>query len=142
MTYKVVDIDDEADSIRLIRLKLEKEGFEVITAVDGEEGTSKVLKEDPGVTIVDVLMPTKDGYQVVTEVKERMGKKAPIAIMLSAKAEAKDITQRLMGGADDYITKPLARTHPAFYHRQKSKGCFSAMAFNVSRLMPGTLNCF
>lgn len=108
MTYKVVVMDDEADIVRLVRIKLEKEGFEVITAFDGEEGVSKVLKEEPEIMIVDVLMPKKDGYQVLAEVKEVKGKKTPIAIMLSAKAEAKDITQGLMGGADDYVTKPFS----------------------------------
>jgi DNA-binding response OmpR family regulator len=108
MSYKVVVMDDEADIVRLVRIKLEKEGFEVITAFDGEEGVSKVLKENPEIMIVDVLMPKKDGYQVITEVKEKMGKNAPIAIMLSAKAEAKDITKGLTGGADDYITKPFS----------------------------------
>ena len=108
MSYKVVVMDDEADIVRLVRIKLEKEGFEVITAFDGEDGVSKVLKEKPEIMIVDVLMPKKDGYQVISEVKEKMGKKAPIAIMLSAKAEAKDITKGLMGGADDYITKPFS----------------------------------
>jgi len=108
MSYKVVVIDDEADIVRLVRIKLEKEGFEVITALDGEEGISRVLKENPEIMIVDALMPKKDGYQVITEVKEKMGEKAPIAIMLSAKAEVQDITKGLTEGADDYITKPFS----------------------------------
>jgi len=108
MSYRVVVMDDEADILRLVRIKLEKEGFEVITAVDGEEGVSKILKERPDIMIVDVLMPKKDGYEVLAEVREKMGKRAPIAIVLSARAEAKDITKGLIGGADDYITKPFS----------------------------------
>lgn len=96
MSYKVVVMDDEADIVRLVRIKLEKEGFEVIAAVDGEEGIAKVVAEQPDVMIVDVLMPKKDGYQVLSEVKARLGRRTPIAIMLSAKAEAKDITKRLL----------------------------------------------
>ena len=108
MAYKVVVMDDEVDILRLVRIKLEKEGFEVITAFDGEEGISKVMVEKPDIMIVDVMMPKKDGYQVLSEVKEKMRKHAPIAIMLSAKAETADITKGLVRGADDYITKPFS----------------------------------
>ena len=108
MPYKIVAIDDDADLLRLVRIKLTKEGFEVITAVDGEEGVTAVLREKPDVMIVDIMMPKKDGYQVVTEIREKMGKKTPITIMLTAKAETKDIVKGLETGADDYITKPFS----------------------------------
>ena len=108
MPYKIVAIDDDADLLRLVRIKLTKEGFEVVTAVDGEDGVSAVLREKPDVMIVDIMMPKKDGYQVLTEVREKMGKKTPIAIMLTAKAETKDIVKGLETGADDYITKPFS----------------------------------
>ncbi|MBN2334448.1 response regulator transcription factor [Candidatus Bathyarchaeota archaeon] len=108
MAYKVVAIDDDADLLRLVRIKLTKEGFEVFTAVDGEEGVSTVLREKPDVMIIDIMMPKKDGYQVLTEVREKMGKKTPVAIMLTAKAETKDIVKGLDAGADDYITKPFS----------------------------------
>jgi len=108
MPYKIVAIDDDADLLRLVRVKLTKEGFEVITAVDGEEGVSTVLREKPDVIIIDIMMPKKDGYQVLTEIKQKMGKKTPIAIMLTAKAETKDIVKGLETGADDYITKPFS----------------------------------
>jgi len=108
MPYKIVAIDDDADLLRLVRIKLTKEGFEVVTAVDGEEGVSTVLREKPDIMIVDVMMPKKDGYQVLTEVREKMGKKTPVAIMLTARAETKDIVKGLETGADDYITKPFS----------------------------------
>ena len=87
---------------------LEKEGFEVVTAVDGEDGVSKVLEVRPDIMIVDVRMPKKDGYQVVKEIRERMGKKTPVTIMLTASANPRDIVSGLDGGADDYITKPFS----------------------------------
>jgi DNA-binding response OmpR family regulator len=108
MSYKVVAIDDEADILRLIRIKLEKEGFEVVTAHNGEEGVLTILKEKPDIIIVDIMMPKKNGYQVITEVKEKMGKNTPVTLLLSAKAESNDITKGLMIGADDYITKPFS----------------------------------
>lgn len=105
---RVVAIDDEADILRLIRIKLSKEGFEVSTASDGEEGVRKVLAEKPDVMVVDVMMPGKDGYQVVSEVKKKLGDEAPVAIMLTSKAEESDMKKGLSVGADDYITKPFS----------------------------------
>lgn len=65
IAIRVVAMDDEADILRLVRIKLEKAGFQVSTALDGEEGMEKVSAERPDVMIVDVMMPKKDGYQVV-----------------------------------------------------------------------------
>jgi len=62
LPYKIVAIDDDADLLRLVRIKLTKEGFEVVTAVNGEEGVSAVLREKPDVMIIDIMMPKKDGY--------------------------------------------------------------------------------
>jgi CheY-like chemotaxis protein len=105
---RVVAIDDESDILRLIRIKLSKEGFEVITASDGEEGVRTVLQEKPDVMVVDVMMPGKDGYQVVSEVKSKLGETAPVTIMLTSKAEEADMVKGLSVGADDYITKPFS----------------------------------
>ena len=105
---KIVAIDDEADILRLIRIKLSKEGFEVSTASNGDEGVSKVLAERPDVIIVDVMMPGKDGYQVVSEIKRRLKDEAPVAILLTSKAEEADMKKGLQAGADDYITKPFS----------------------------------
>jgi CheY-like chemotaxis protein len=105
---RVVAIDDEADILRLIRIKLSKEGFDVSTATNGEEGISKVLRERPDVMVVDVMMPGKDGYQVVSEVKAKLGEDAPVTIMLTSKAEDGDMVKGLKVGADDYITKPFS----------------------------------
>ena len=105
---RVIAIDDEADILRLIRMKLSKEGFDVSTASNGDEGIEKVLREKPDVMIVDILMPGKDGYQVVKEVKARLQEESPITIMLTSKTEDEDMVRGLSMGADDYITKPFS----------------------------------
>jgi len=105
---RVIAIDDEPDILQLIRLKLSKEGFDVSTASNGEEGIEKVLREKPDVMIVDILMPGKDGYQVVTEVKARLREDSPIIIMLTSKTEDADMVKGLSMEADDYITKPFS----------------------------------
>ena len=108
MTIRVVAMDDDHDILRLLRIKLEKEGFQVITATDGEEGVKAVLGEKPDVMIVDVMMPKKDGYQVLEEVQAKYGDKSPVTIMLTSKAEPSDLVEGLSRGADDYITKPFS----------------------------------
>ena len=108
MTIRVVAMDDDHDILRLLRIKLEKEGFQVITATDGEEGVKAVLGEKTDVMIVDVMMPKKDGYQVLEEVQAKYGDKSPVTIMLTSKAEPSDLVEGLSRGADDYITKPFS----------------------------------
>jgi two-component system alkaline phosphatase synthesis response regulator PhoP len=105
---KVVAIDDEADILKMIQRKLEKNGFKVFTASDGEEGVIKVVAEKPDAMIVDVMMPKKDGYQVCKEVKETLLDQAPLIIMLTSKTETSDIIKGLSEGADDYISKPFS----------------------------------
>ena len=107
MAIKVLTVDDEPDVRRLIEVKLKKAGFEVITAVDGEEGVEKAKSENPDLILMDVMMPKMDGYTAVEKIKTEMDP-APLVMMLTAKGTEDDVMQGLMGGADDYITKPFA----------------------------------
>ncbi len=108
MTIRVLAIDDEEDIRRLVQIKLSKAGYEVITASDGEEGVVVALETKPDVVVADVMMPGKDGYQVVAELKEKMAPEPPILILLTAKNQKADVMQGLSGGADDYVTKPFS----------------------------------
>jgi two-component system alkaline phosphatase synthesis response regulator PhoP len=107
MTIKILTVDDEPDVRRLIEIKLKKAGFEVITAVDGEEGVEKAKAENPDLVLMDVMMPKMDGYTAVEKIKTEMDP-APLVMMLTAKGTEDDVMQGLVGGADDYITKPFA----------------------------------
>ena len=107
MPIRVLAIDDEADILRMISIKLGKAGYEVITAKDGQEGVEKALSERPDVMLVDVMMPKKNGYQVISEVKENL-EEAPVYILLTAKSEAEDMKKGFSSGADDFITKPFS----------------------------------
>src|SRR5690606_26116807 len=84
---------------------LEKEGYKVSTAYDGEEGVQAVENIIPDLVILDIMMPKKDGFQVLKEI--RMKYKFPV-IMLTAKEEEVDKVLGLELGADDYITKPFS----------------------------------
>ncbi len=107
MTIKVLAVDDEADVRRLIEIKLKKAGFEVVTAVNGEEGVALTKSEQPDVVIMDVMMPKMDGYTATAIIKAECDP-APIVLMLTAKGQEDDVVQGLVGGADDYIVKPFA----------------------------------
>lgn len=108
MAIRVLAVDDEEDILRLIEIKLKKAGFEVLTARDGQEALEKALAEKPDLMLLDVMMPRRDGYSVVSEVKRQLGTEAPVIILLTARGQEADIVQGLTIGADDYIVKPFS----------------------------------
>ena len=107
MSIKVLAVDDEDDVRRLIQIKLKKAGFEVITAVNGEEAVATCLAERPDVVIMDWMMPLMDGPTATAKIKAECDP-APIVLMLTAKGAETDVVEGLVGGADDYIIKPFA----------------------------------
>ncbi|MDR7854992.1 response regulator [Tissierella sp.] len=105
MENKILVIDDEKAIVDIIKFNLEKEGYKVETAYDGEEGVNLVNKYMPELVILDVMMPKKDGFQVLKEIRTKYN--TPV-IMLTAKEEEVDKVLGLELGADDYITKPFS----------------------------------
>lgn len=101
---KILVIDDDNNICELLRMYLEKEGYEVKTASDGVEGVATFRIYEPDLVLLDVMMPKKDGWQVCREIREHSSK--PI-IFISAKSETIDKVLGLELGADDYIVKPL-----------------------------------
>ncbi|MDF2614098.1 MAG: response regulator with CheY-like receiver domain and winged-helix DNA-binding domain [Clostridia bacterium] len=101
---KVVIIEDEKAISDIIKYNLEKEGYSVFTAYDGEEGLKVIGKENPDLIMLDIMMPKLDGFEVCKTVRQT--KSTPI-IMLTARAEEIDKVLGLELGADDYITKPF-----------------------------------
>lgn len=109
MSKKVLVVDDQPHITRLIQVNLEKEGIAVSTAADGVEGMRKVREVRPDLVILDVIMPRKDGFEVLREMKED-DELAPIpVIMLTVKAQNEDILHGLREGAELYLPKPF---HP------------------------------
>ena len=101
---KVLVVDDEASIVNIISYNLKKEGYEVITAEDGENGLELALSESPDLILLDIMMPRMDGYEVCRKVREKSN--VPI-IMLTARADEVDKVIGLEMGADDYVTKPF-----------------------------------
>src|SRR5258708_2051 len=104
----ILVIDDEKDLIELVRYNLEKEGFDVIAATDGQSGIEVVKKHRPDLVVLDLMMPGLDGLQVCQQLRAdpRAGR-IPV-IMLTARATEADRIVGLELGADDYITKPFS----------------------------------
>ena len=104
MDRKVLIVDDEKNIVDIIAFNLKKEGYQVITASDGEEGVEKTFSENPDLILLDIMMPKMDGYEACRKIREK--KHTPI-IMLTARAEEVDKVLGLEMGADDYVTKPF-----------------------------------
>ena len=114
MSKKALIVEDDGNIAELLRLYLEKDGFEVIISSDGGNGVRLALSENPDIILLDIMLPVLDGWQVCRKVRETS--RVPI-IMLTAKGETFDKVNGLDMGADDYIVKPfevkelLARIH-------------------------------
>lgn len=137
MTTRVLVIEDEKDIVRLLKYNLEKEGYEVLSAADGEAGVALARKEKPELIILDLMLPKLDGIQVCRTLRQES--QVPI-VMLTAKKQEIDRVLGLELGADDYITKPfsvrellarlktiLRRSHP----QEKSDATFKAGQLEV-----------
>lgn len=106
MEKKVLVIEDEPSIVTLLQYNLNKAGFHVITASDGEEGLNKALTENPDFILLDLMMPKMDGLDVCKELRLRHID-TPI-LMLTAKDDEFDKVLGLELGADDYLTKPFS----------------------------------
>ena len=102
---KILVVDDEKPISDIIQFNLEKEGYEIVTAFDGEEALEKVEEESPDLIVLDVMLPKIDGLEVVREVRKKHS--MPI-IMVTAKETEIDKVLGLELGADDYVTKPFS----------------------------------
>ncbi|MDZ4133426.1 MAG: response regulator [Dethiobacteria bacterium] len=105
MAGKILIVDDEKPIVEILKYNLEKEGFRVVTAFDGEEAIKMADAENPDLILLDIMLPFKDGFTVCQEIRAKMD--VPI-IMLTAKEMEIDKVHGLELGADDYVTKPFS----------------------------------
>ncbi|MDX9917510.1 MAG: response regulator [Gudongella sp.] len=105
MKNRILIVDDEKAIGDIIKFNLEKEGFEVDLAFDGVEGIARIKEQEPHLLVLDIMMPRKDGFQVLKEI--RPAYKFPV-IVLTAKEEEVDKVLGLELGADDYMVKPFS----------------------------------
>ncbi len=103
---RILFIEDEPDQIVMISLRLEKNGYEVISAMDGEKGLQLAVKEKPDLALVDVIMPGIDGFEVCRRLRKDPATKH-IPIISTTAAGMDDVEHRcITAGADDCVRKP------------------------------------
>lgn len=107
MAETILVVDDDLDILELLRMNLEPEGYDVRTASDGIQAVDSASEDPPDLILLDVMMPHKNGYQVIEELKNIEETKTVPVILLTARGQTEDKVQGLDAGADDYITKPF-----------------------------------
>lgn len=141
MDKKILVVDDERPIVEILKINLQKEGYIVFEAFDGEEAVNKAMMVEPDLILLDVMLPKLDGFSVCKKIREKSS--VPI-LMLTAREEELDKVLGLELGADDYITKPFSirelmarikanmrRTETVFEDRRETPaekleiGCFS-----------------
>src|SRR5690349_3477131 len=109
MAEKILIVDDDLETLRLVGMMLEKQGYSILAASSGSEAINKAQSERPDIILLDVMMPDMDGYEV-TRALRAGAKTADIPIlMFTAKSQVDDKIAGYNAGVDDYLTKPV---HP------------------------------
>ena len=106
MPGKILVVDDDPIAIRLMKLALVAEGFEVATAQSAQEGTQAIQKEQPDLVIIDIMLPDMDGVEMCRRLRNQSNTAHIPIIFLTARTQLDDKIEGLRAGADDYITKP------------------------------------
>lgn len=110
MTAKILIVDDDVETLRLVGLMLQRQGYEIVSASNGTQAIKMAQTEKPDLIILDVMMPDLDGYQVTTELRKNEQMNTTPILMFTAKSQVDDKVTGYEAGVDDYITKPV---HPA-----------------------------
>lgn len=110
MAEKILIVDDDVDTLRLVGLMLQRQGYQISAATNGQQGISKALEEQPDLILLDVMMPDMDGYEVTRQLRQNSITADTPILMFTAKTQLDDKVAGFEVGADDYLTKP---THPS-----------------------------
>jgi len=105
---RILVVDDEPHLVRSLTFILGKEGYEVHTAIDGEEAIKKVREHSPALLLLDLMMPRKNGYEVCQEIRSMENSNGIYVIVLSAKGSETDKEKALGFGANEFISKPFS----------------------------------
>lgn len=110
MSEKILIIDDDLDTLRLVGLMLQRQGYQISAATNGQQGLDKAFDEDPDLILLDVMMPDMDGYEVTRRLRKNPSTMETPVLMFTAKTQLDDKVIGFEVGANDYLTKP---THPS-----------------------------
>jgi DNA-binding response OmpR family regulator len=107
-TATVLVADDEPHLLRLVKFRLEREGYRVLTAADGDAALQVARDQRPDLCVLDVMMPKRSGFDVLRELRADERFNTTKVIMLTARAQDRDVDAGFSLGADDYVTKPFS----------------------------------
>ncbi|HSA99210.1 MAG TPA: response regulator [Anaerolineales bacterium] len=110
MSEKILIIDDDLDTLRLVGLMLQRQGYQISAATNGQQGLEKAFEEDPDLILLDIMMPDMDGYEVTRRLRQNPSTLETPILMFTAKTQLDDKVVGFEVGANDYLTKP---THPS-----------------------------
>ena len=108
MSHKILIADDEPNIVVSLKYLLERGGYQVLVARDGQEAIDAIRHERPALVLLDVMMPKKSGHEVCAELRADEAVRDTLVLMLSAKGRDTDIDKGLGVGADAYMTKPFS----------------------------------
>src|SRR5207253_9556366 len=103
----ILVVDDVPDNVDILQMRLESQGYEVITAGDGEAALAVIHTQLPDLVLLDIQMPKLDGIETVKQLKADTALPFTPVILVTARADAKDVIAGLEAGGDDYLTKPV-----------------------------------
>lgn len=129
---RILVVDDVADNVEILRMRLTSLGYEVVVASDGEEALAAVARELPDLVLLDIMMPRIDGLEVVRRMKADASLPFIPVILVTARASPKDVVAGLDAGGDDYLTKPI--DHGALVARVRAMLRIKALHDEVSAL--------
>src|ERR1051325_44094 len=104
---RILAVDDDPSSLEVVRARLASQGYEVLTATDGEQALTDVREQAPDLLLLDVMMPRMDGLEVCRRLRSDPARPFTPIIIVTARADSADIVAGLNAGADEYLTKPL-----------------------------------
>ena len=104
----VLVADDDPDILALVTFRLERAGYDVVAASDGEQALQLALAQPPDLAVLDVMMPKLDGYEVTTRLRQNERTRRMPIILLTARVQEADIARGFEVGADDYVKKPFS----------------------------------
>jgi two-component system, OmpR family, phosphate regulon response regulator PhoB len=104
----VLVVEDEASLATMLRYNLEKQGFRVDEAADGQEAIARITESPPDIVLLDWMLPVMSGIEVCRQIRRRQATRSLPVIMVTARVEDQDMVRGLNTGADDYITKPFS----------------------------------
>ncbi|MBN2117799.1 MAG: response regulator [Anaerolineales bacterium] len=110
MSEKILIIDDDLDTLRLVGLMLQRQGYQISASTNGQQGLEKAFEEDPDLILLDIMMPDMDGYEVARRLRQNPATAETPILMFTAKTQLDDKVIGFEVGANDYLTKP---THPS-----------------------------